>query len=85
MKRPFLEHTPEGDPTFGVACLAREGFLYVYGVREDWTQGVEGRSLLVGRVPLEWVETCAVNSWNLKDHQTDLRLCGPRLVRVDHK
>ena len=61
MKRPFLEHTPEGDLIVGVACLAREGFLYVYGVREDWTQGVEGRNLLVGRAPLESVETYAVN------------------------
>ncbi len=60
---PFFEHTPEGDLIFGVACLDWEGFLYVYGVREDWTRGVEGRSLLVARVPLESVEKGGFSSW----------------------
>lgn len=50
---PFFEHTDRGDLIFGVGCMSEQGFLYVYGVREDWTRGVRGRSLLVARVPLE--------------------------------
>ncbi len=49
---PFFEHTRNGDLTFGVACMAYKGYLYVYGVKEDWSRGMEGRSLLVARVPL---------------------------------
>lgn len=60
---PFFEHSPQGDLIFGVACLAYEGFLYVYGVREDWTKGVEGRSLLVARVPVESLDNGGFSDW----------------------
>ena len=60
---PFFEHTRNGDLTFGVGCMAHEGFLYVYGVREDWTRGVEGRSALVARTPVESLEEADFSEW----------------------
>jgi len=48
---PFFRHGPNGDRFFGVACLAQPGTLYAYGVREDWSRGPEGRSLLLARAP----------------------------------
>ena len=60
---PFFEHTPNGDLTFGVGCMSHEGFLYVYGIREDWTRGVEGRSLLVARTPFEALQEADFSEW----------------------
>lgn len=60
---PFFEHTPKGDLTFGVGCMCHQGFLYVYGIREDWTRGVEGRSLLVARTPFEALEEADFSEW----------------------
>jgi hypothetical protein len=60
---PFFEHTPKGDLLFGVGCVPYQGFLYVYGIREDWTQGAEGRSLLVARTPIESLEESDFTAW----------------------
>jgi hypothetical protein len=60
---PFFEHTRKGDQFFGVACMETGGFLYVYGVREDWTRGVTGRSVLVARTPLESLEEADFSTW----------------------
>ena len=60
---PFFEHTPDGDLAFGAACLSHRGFLYTYGIREDWTRGVEGRSLLVARAPHASLEKSDFSAW----------------------
>jgi hypothetical protein len=60
---PFFEHTKNGDLTFGAGCMVHEGFLYVYGVREDWTRGVEGRSVLVARTPVASLDRADFSSW----------------------
>lgn len=60
---PFFEHTPNGDVSFGAGCISHEGFLYVYGIREDWSRGVEGRSLLVARTPFEALEAADFAEW----------------------
>jgi hypothetical protein len=60
---PFFEHTQNGDLIFGIGCMAHEGFLYVYGVREDWTQGVTGRSVLVAKTPVESLEDADFSLW----------------------
>ncbi len=60
---PFFEHTRNGDLIFGVGCMSHQGFLYVYGVREDWTRGVTGRSLLVARTPLESLAEADFSEW----------------------
>jgi hypothetical protein len=62
-KVPFFEHSRDGDLIFGVGCLSHGGFVYVYGIREDWTQGVEGRSVLVARTPLEAFEEADFSEW----------------------
>jgi len=60
---PFCEHGMKGDLIFGVGCFAYDGFLYVYGVREDWSRGAEGRSLLVARTPLASIREADFSSW----------------------
>lgn len=60
---PFFEHSPDGDLLFGVEAMFHEGFLYVYGVREDWSRGVEGRSLLVARVHADAVDRMDFSEW----------------------
>jgi hypothetical protein len=60
---PFFEHTRNGDLLFGVGCMSHEGSLYIYGIREDWTRGVEGRSLLVARTPAGSLEEPDFSGW----------------------
>jgi len=60
---PFFRHGPNGDSFFGVGCLAQQGFLYVYGVREDWTRGPEGRSLLVARAAAAALDPVDFSAW----------------------
>jgi hypothetical protein len=60
---PFFHHGPAGDLYFGCACLSWEGFVYVYGVREDWDRGAEGRFLLVARVPAVALESADFSQW----------------------
>jgi len=60
---PFFLHRDTGDLFFGVACLLSNNFVYFYGVREDWTQGVKGRGLLVARSPVQAFERMDFSSW----------------------
>jgi hypothetical protein len=60
---PFFRHTDKGDLFFGVACLVSGDFLYIYGAREDWSRGAEGRSLLVARVPVDGLEREDFSAW----------------------
>jgi len=63
LKVPFFDHRPNGDLFFGAACLLFENFLYVYGVREDWSRGAEGRSVILARVPLDALEREDFSAW----------------------
>jgi hypothetical protein len=77
---PFFEHTPNGDLSFGVGCISHEGFLYVYGIREDWSRGVEGRSLLVARAPFEALEEADFSEWRFFSGDSwtgDVSQCAP--------
>lgn len=60
---PFFHHQDTGDLFFGLACLCSKGYVYVYGAKEDWTQGPGGRSLLVARARLHAFENMAFSSW----------------------
>lgn len=60
---PFFRHTGEGDTFFGAACTLVGDSLYVYGVREDWARGPEGRSLIVACIPREGMERMDFSAW----------------------
>ena len=60
---PFFSHGSNGDLFFGVACLVHRGFVYIFGVREDWSRGMEGRSLLAARAPLEAFQRMDFKAW----------------------
>lgn len=60
---PFFRHTENGDLFFGAGSMYHEGFLYVYGVREDWSRGVEGRVLLVARTPIQALYEADFSAW----------------------
>ncbi len=60
---PFFSHGKEGDSAFGSACFFLDGFLYIYGYREDWSLGPKGRRLLVARAPPEALETGDFSLW----------------------
>lgn len=60
---PFFRHGPEGYTFFGSACVLWEGYVYVYGVKEDWGLGMEGRGLLVARAPVKALETAEFTEW----------------------
>jgi len=64
---PFFRHGDQGDSFFGVCCLLCGGSLYVYGVREDWNRGPEGRSLLVARAPPEFADSGDFRAWRFFD------------------
>ena len=63
---PFSFHGSNGDLFFGIACLVHRGFVYVFGVREDWSRGMEGRSLLVGRSPLDAFHKVDFTAWRFR-------------------
>lgn len=46
---PYFRHTSHGDRIFGTACLEKDGYVYIYGVREDWRRGANGRDLILAR------------------------------------
>ncbi len=64
---PFFRHGDQGDCFFGVCCLLAGGSLYVYGVREDWTRGPEGRSVLVARAPPDAGAMTDFGAWRFFD------------------
>lgn len=64
---PFFRHADQGDSFFGVCCLLAEGSLYVYGVREDWGRGPEGRSVLVARAPPDADAVTDFHAWRFFD------------------
>jgi hypothetical protein len=60
---PFFRHGPEGDTVFGSACLSLDGLLYMYGYREDWKLGPQGRHVLLARAPTEAVTNADFSDW----------------------
>lgn len=64
---PFFRHGDHGDSFFGVCCLLAGGSLYVYGVREDWSRGPQGRSVLLARAPPDAGAVADFTSWRFFD------------------
>lgn len=64
---PFFQHGTQGDSFFGICCLLAGGSLYVYGVREDWSRGPEGRSVLVARAPPDAGAVTDFEAWRFFD------------------
>jgi hypothetical protein len=52
-KVPFERYTSNGNTFLGSALMKVDGFVYVYGAREDWRRGFGGRSMIAARVPEE--------------------------------
>ena len=61
---PFFHHGTHGDLFFGVACMVDKEQIYIYGIREDWNQGMEGRSLLVARAPSDAFPGFSFSDWH---------------------
>ena len=49
-KVPFGRYTKNGNMFFGSAIMKADGFVYIYGAREDWRRGFDGRRMIVARV-----------------------------------
>ncbi len=60
---PFFHHCENGDLIFGAASLVEGDFVYVYGVREDWAQGIGGRSLILARTPVDALRQSDFSAW----------------------
>jgi len=60
---PFFHHSGNGDLILGTASLIEGDFVYVYGVREDWTRGIGGRSLILARTPVEALRRTDFSAW----------------------
>ncbi len=60
---PCFRHSPRGDLFFGVACLADKEHVYIYGIRENWDRGREGRDLLLARTRVEGLRRTDFSDW----------------------
>jgi len=60
---PFFHHSENGDLNFGIASFVEGDFVYVYGVREDWTQGMGGRSVIIARTPAKALRQPDFSAW----------------------
>lgn len=52
-KVPYGKYSKDGDLFFGSAIMKDGDFVYIYGVDEDWSKGMGGRSMIVARVPVD--------------------------------
>jgi hypothetical protein len=50
-KIPYGRYSKNGNMFFGSTGLRDGNFIYIYGVDEDWSKGMGGRSMIVARVP----------------------------------
>jgi hypothetical protein len=60
---PFFQHGETGGLEFGIANLVKGDFAYVYGVREDWKQGIGGRSIILARTPVDALSQPDFSAW----------------------
>lgn len=49
-KVPWGRYSKKGSLFFGSAVMRDGDFVYIYGVSEDWSKGMGGRSMIVARV-----------------------------------
>jgi hypothetical protein len=47
---PHTTYSPRGDTFFGGASVLRDGTLYVFGIRENRSRGVDGKGVIVAKV-----------------------------------
>jgi hypothetical protein len=52
-KVPYGRYSKDGNLFFGSAVMKDGDFVYVYGADEDWSKVVDGRSMIVARVPAD--------------------------------
>jgi hypothetical protein len=66
---PFFRHRRQGDRLFGAASLEKDGFVYVYGVRENWLRGPGGRDLILARVDRDGFTRMDFSAWRFLSRQ----------------
>ncbi len=47
---PFGRYSDNGNMFFGSAVMQDKDMVYIYGCKEDWKKGIDGRSMIVARV-----------------------------------
>jgi len=50
-KVPFGRYSQNGNLCFGSAVMKDGGLIYIYGCSEDWKKGIDGRDMIVARMP----------------------------------
>jgi len=52
-KIPFGRYSEQGNTFVGSAAMGRDKLIYLYGVKEDWSKGFGGRSMILTAVRIE--------------------------------
>lgn len=50
LRIPYAEFAKGGNTFFGSSLMLDGAYIYLYGVKEDWSKGPSGRSVIVARV-----------------------------------
>ncbi len=61
LKIPYSKFAKAGNTFFGSSLMLDKGYIYLYGVNENWAKGPSGRSVIVARAPTDSVTR--FNTW----------------------